>query len=58
MSVPFTPGMIARILRLFTPEQLAATSPQQFQLWPAKKIVPSAIVKELIANETARRRAV
>lgn len=47
MSVPYTPGMIASILRLFTDAQLAATSPEQFQLWPARNIVPPAWFTEL-----------
>lgn len=59
MSLPFTPPLISRLLRGMSDEHLRAATPATFQMNPvAKKIVPSAVVIELIANETARRRAV
>lgn len=59
MSAPYTPALISRLLRGMTPEALRAASPATFQLHPvAKVIAKSAIVRGLIANETARRRAV
>lgn len=59
MTAPYTPALIARLLRGMSDADLRAANPATFQMHPvAKKIVKSAIVNDLIANETARRRAV
>lgn len=56
MSEPYTPAMIATILRAMPAERLARVAPRDFQTWPTRRVVPSAIVRELIDNELAWRR--
>lgn len=59
MSLPFTPPLISRLLRGMSDADLSAATPATFQMHPvAKKVAKSTIVKELIANEIARRRAI
>lgn len=57
MNEPYTPNMIARILRTSTPEQFARLKPVHFQRWPTRNIVPLHIINELFDAETARRMA-
>lgn len=52
---PFDAPMIQRFLRRKTDAELAAAHPHQFQTWPTRKIVPGKLIRELIANEKARR---
>ncbi len=54
-SEPYTPPMIAHALRQMSDGQLEAATPFQFQTWPTRKIVPGKMIRELIANEIARR---
>lgn len=54
-SEPFTPPMIADVLRTMAPERLAVIQPVNFQTWPVRRIVPSKVIAELISNERARR---
>lgn len=53
---PFTPEMIADVLRAMPDERLSIIGPTPFQTWPTKNIVPGNIIRELIANEKAYRR--
>jgi hypothetical protein len=55
VSEPFNPEMIAKMLRNMTPDRLRETKPGDFHIHPAKRIVPTAVIQELIANERARR---
>lgn len=55
-SEPFTPGMIASLLRTMPAERLAVVKPAAFQTWPTRKIVPANVIRELITNEQSRRR--
>lgn len=55
MSEPFSPEMIAKILRTMSADRLRETKPRDFHIWPVKRIVPSAVIADLIANERARR---
>lgn len=52
---PYTPQMIAEVLRSMAPERLAAIQPVNFQMWPTRQIVPGRVISELISNERARR---
>lgn len=53
---PYTPGMIANILSEMPDDRLAVAGHEQFQRWPVKNIVPGITIRELIANEKAKRR--
>ena len=55
MNEPFTPAFIAKLLRKMSDQQLRKATPGDFHLWPVKRIVPSAIIRELISNERGRR---
>ena len=56
MTVPYTPALIARLLRDMSEPQLASAHPHDFHRWPTRKIVPAKIIRELISNELDRRR--
>lgn len=56
MSLPYTPHFITKLLRDMPDERLREATPVQFQTWPAKHIVPAAIIAELINNERSSRR--
>ena len=56
-SEPYTAPMIVRLLRQKTDAELAVTDWQRFQMHPTRKIVKGEIIRELIANEKARRAA-
>jgi len=53
---PFTPEMITDSLKAMSDERLSIITPTPFQTWPTVNIVPGNIIRELIANEKARRR--
>lgn len=57
MSEPFNPEMIAKMLRSMSEDRLRETKPRDFHIWPVKRIVPTAVIQELIHNERAKRRA-
>jgi len=56
MSEPYSVAMIARLLRIMPAARLCAVKPTDFQTWPASRIVPATIIRELIVNEQASRR--
>ncbi len=53
---PYEPALISKLLRAMPAERFAAATAIQFQTWPAAKITPAKVIKELIENEKARRR--
>lgn len=52
---PYTAPLITKLLRSMSDAQLMAVMPYDFQRWPAKRIVKAPVIRELIANERARR---
>lgn len=55
-GVPYTPPMIAKVLRDMPAERLATIEPATFQAWPTKQIVKRNIIVDLIDAERAARR--
>lgn len=55
MSEPYTPAMIAHALRNTPDDRLATLDWQVFQRYPTRKIVPGAIIREMIRDERQRR---
>jgi len=55
-SEPYTPAMITNLLRAMPDDRLRVAKPYDFQRWPTRKIVPGNVIRELIANEKARRK--
>jgi hypothetical protein len=55
MTEPYTPPLIAKLLRAMPADQLAAIRPDQFRMWPAPRIVPDRVTRELIRAERGRR---
>lgn len=53
---PYTPAMIAGLLRSMPDDRLSTLDPKSFQTWPARQIVPAGTIREIITNEIARRR--
>nr|WP_218821471.1 hypothetical protein [Sphingomonas laterariae] len=48
--------MISALLRQLPAERLRTIGPADFHRWPVRNIVPVRIIRELIDNETARRK--
>lgn len=54
--IPYDPPMITKLLRSMDSARLASVHPHDFQRWPVQYITPGKLIRELIANEKARRR--
>jgi hypothetical protein len=52
---PYTPQLIIKLLRAKSDEALCQVTPDAFNAWPTRRIVPAAQVRTLIENEKARR---
>ncbi len=52
----YTPQLISQLLREMPDERLNTIHPHAFQMWPARKVVPGKVIRELISNEKARRK--
>lgn len=57
MSEPYTVAMISAVLKGMPADRLAAVQPRNFQMWPTRRIVPAAIIRELIDHERAVRKS-
>lgn len=57
MTETYTPALISRLLRDMPTERLATIHPYAFQMWPARKVAPFNVIKELISNEQSRRQS-
>lgn len=55
--IPYTAPAITTLLRRMSPAELHAVAPSDFQRWPAKVATKAPVIRELIANEHARRAA-
>lgn len=53
--IPYDAPMIVAVLRKLPPQSLAAATPRTFQTVPVTAITPVPVIRELIANERARR---
>lgn len=54
--LPYNVPMIQKLLRAMSSEKLEAATSDQFQIHPAPVVIKGAIIRELIANERARRK--
>lgn len=54
--IPYDPPLITKLLRSMDDARLAGVEWQSFQVWPVQHITPGKLIRELIANEKARRR--
>jgi hypothetical protein len=52
---PYTPALIIKLLRAKSDNNLDNVTPDAFNAWPTRRIVPAAQVHTLIENEKARR---
>lgn len=55
--IPYDPPFITLLLRSMTPERLASVHHHDFQRAPLAYVTPGQLIRELIANEQARRAA-
>jgi hypothetical protein len=53
--IPYEPALITRLLRSMPDARLATVTPTAFQTWPVQYVTPGKLIRELIANEKARR---
>lgn len=52
---PYDPPLITLLLKSMTPERLASVHHYDFQRAPLDYVTPGSLIRELIANEKARR---